>query len=1158
MSREFTMGARLTLTDDFTSPIREALRATDQFRQATMAADNGASQLARELHNMNDAHREVNQAARQASQALENASQATNHLGNEQQDAQREVQHLASTMQHAGSDAAGASRQFQTLSSTSSNASQHMGSMSRVAGGLRNTLGGLPGIIAAVAGSMAVVGGYNWLIESNAQMEQYQNTLTTVLGSQKKAVDTLAWANKFAAQTPFEIPQIVEATTVMSSYGMNAQKTLGVVGDMASVMGKDLMQAVEAVADAQTGELERLKEFGITKKMIEEQANLMGKLPFDKKGSVRDQLALNDTIFAIMKDRFAGGMAVQAQSFKGMISNVQDFVATFGRTLGKPLFDVFKAQLTDVLAFLNKLSETGATDRLITQITNFARNTAAVFTSLYNILAPLFTVIFGSLANVLTPVITLIGNSAPVFKALGVAAQFVSDTIVKGWGVIGPIVEGVGTAWLLYGAILLGIRVKTMAVTAALAIQKGALFAYRAAVLAVNVVMMLLRGQFIALWIAMLTNPINLVITAIGLLIGVGILLYRHWDKVKAVFTATFGFMAPYLAATKNAFISFGQTIKNSIGPAMDWISQKFAAAKSWGSGVLDALGPIGTTIRNSFTTIGNTIATLSPLIARLGLSFLGVSGPVGWVIAAVISLGAFLYKLVNNNEGVKASLLGAWNSIKAGVQPVLEVFGQMASTFASMLMPAIQEFATAFATLAPEFTKTGQIIAQSFVTLGPSFQQLGAAIAQLVGTVLTLLPQLLTPILQLAQMAIPLILQSVTMVFPVVMQIIATVVPAIMQLIMTLIPIILQIAMQVIPLILQAVQLVFPLVMTIIQTVIPIIVQIIMTLVPIIMQIVTTVIPLILQVVQAVFPVIMAIISAAIPVITAILQVAAAIITGVLVPAIQIILQVVQVVFPVIMGIISTAMTLITGIIKTATALLKGDWQGAWSAIKETAVTIMNNIISFFKGIDLVGIGKNIIQGLIDGIGSMAKAAAAKVKEVAGGIKDAVTGFFKIHSPSRVFRDDVGKQLGAGLIIGMDKSHSSVIRAAENMASAAMPNLGAVAGPDLSTQLEVATNMQIPTVPGLNTTLDVGTRFDGKAAPSYAASAAGEVNPAGGQKKGVGTVSRNLKFGDIIINIKDAGKNAKEIAEEVIDILQEKLESADEIMGSADMGVLL
>jgi len=35
-------------------------------------------------------------------------------------------------------------------------------------------------------------------------METYQNTLATVLKDQKKAVDMMGWATKFAAKTPFK------------------------------------------------------------------------------------------------------------------------------------------------------------------------------------------------------------------------------------------------------------------------------------------------------------------------------------------------------------------------------------------------------------------------------------------------------------------------------------------------------------------------------------------------------------------------------------------------------------------------------------------------------------------------------------------------------------------------------------------------------------------------------------------------------------------------------------------------------------------------------------------------------------------------------------------------------------------------------------------
>lgn len=63
----------------------------------------------------------------------------------------------------------------------------------------------------------------------------------------------------------------MEATVKLTNYGLEAQKTLPIIGDMAAVFagsGKTINDATEAVADARTGELERLKEFGITKNMI--------------------------------------------------------------------------------------------------------------------------------------------------------------------------------------------------------------------------------------------------------------------------------------------------------------------------------------------------------------------------------------------------------------------------------------------------------------------------------------------------------------------------------------------------------------------------------------------------------------------------------------------------------------------------------------------------------------------------------------------------------------------------------------------------------------------------------------------------------------------------------------------------------------------------
>lgn len=220
--------------------------------------------------------------------------------------------------------------------------------------------------IAGLFAGMTVKGVWNWLISGNASMEQYSQTLKIVLGDSQKAVETLQWAQKLAAQTPFEIPEIVEATTRLSAYGITAQDVLTDIGDMAAAMGKPLMQAVEAVADAQTGELERLKEFGITKQMLIDKAQEMyGKEIVNAKGQITDMEGLNDALIAIIKDRYSGAMAVQSTTLNGMISNLKDWVGTAGRILGDDLFSTVKGGLGNLLSYLNSIDLETAVDNIL-------------------------------------------------------------------------------------------------------------------------------------------------------------------------------------------------------------------------------------------------------------------------------------------------------------------------------------------------------------------------------------------------------------------------------------------------------------------------------------------------------------------------------------------------------------------------------------------------------------------------------------------------------------------------------------------------------------------------------------------------------------------------------------------------------------------------
>lgn len=129
-------------------------------------------------------------------------------------------------------------------------------------------------------------------------LETYKAQLETATGSTEKAAELMKSAIAMANKTPFEGGELVEATAMLEAMGMDSKKWLTYAGNMAGATGKDIMQATEAIIDAQAGEWERMKEFGI-------------------KG-VKDM----DTLVKVMDKRFAGGMEKLAGTTKGLWSTV--------------------------------------------------------------------------------------------------------------------------------------------------------------------------------------------------------------------------------------------------------------------------------------------------------------------------------------------------------------------------------------------------------------------------------------------------------------------------------------------------------------------------------------------------------------------------------------------------------------------------------------------------------------------------------------------------------------------------------------------------------------------------------------------------------------------------------------------------------------------
>lgn len=102
----------------------------------------------------------------------------------------------------------------------------------------------------------------------------------------------------------------------------------------------------------------------------------------------------------------------------------------------------------------------------------------------------------------------------------------------------------------------------------------------------------------------------------------------------------------------------------------------------------------------------------------------------------------------------------------------------------------------------------------------------------------------------------------------------------------------------------------------------------------------------------------------------------------------------------------------------------------------KEGAVNLFNNIVNTIKELPgkMLDTGKNIVEGLWNGIKNAKDWIVGKVKEFAQGVLDGMKNALGIHSPSRVFRDQVGKFIPQGIAVGIKADTDSAIKAIDDM----------------------------------------------------------------------------------------------------------------------------
>lgn len=185
--------------------------------------------------------------------------------------------------------------------------------------------------LAGIGGFGAMITG---IVRTNAHMQTLKSSLKTVTGGTEEARKAFATIEQFAVTTPFDLNDWTEAFIKLKAFGLDpSNAALKAYGNTASAMGKSLNQVIEAVADASSGEFERLRDFGI-------RANREGdKVKFTFQGVTTQVRNDSQSIVAYLQRignvNFAGSMDDQMQNLIPAFSNLKQSFASLAVSIGE-------------------------------------------------------------------------------------------------------------------------------------------------------------------------------------------------------------------------------------------------------------------------------------------------------------------------------------------------------------------------------------------------------------------------------------------------------------------------------------------------------------------------------------------------------------------------------------------------------------------------------------------------------------------------------------------------------------------------------------------------------------------------------------------------------------------------------------------------------
>jgi phage-related protein len=472
-----------------------------------------------------------------------------------------------------------------------------------------------------------------------------------------------------------------------------------------------------------------------------------------------------------------------------------------------------------------------------------------------------------------------------------------------------------------------------------------------------------------------------------------------------------------------NAFASRIRTAAET-GALEDFFNRSIAAVQQLGRIFGNVFEAIGNIMNAASSVGGGFLSTIEGITEKFAEFTGGVEGFTAFqsffasMQRVVDALGPAFFELLSIiGTGLLPILADLASIIGPILLPIFQAFGRLLDALRPVFIAVANAVATAMEALVPFFDTLGEAIEGAMPVLGPMIQDIGEAFGRLFEAMIPLGPLFIE------------LLEAILPIIPPLIDMVVELMPRFIEIIEALIPFIrewIELWIQILPML-------------------------------------TDVVGFLLDVFIPVFEALMW-------VFTKVLEVITWAMTG--------IGDVITTVFTAIGEFLSSFWDGITGLFDSETTGIEdmvGGWlSNLWNGVRDGMANLASSIGGGLGGItknfrdwingildaignwagDMFQAGVNMIKGLLNGLRSVAGQVLQWFKDLAGKAVKAVTDSLGIFSPSRVFAD-IGRNIGAGLIVGLRDVGPAVSTAAADVAqeviSAAELAQGAISSIDLT-----------------------------------------------------------------------------------------------------------